>query len=98
MLHNRANGKELKEKLKVSPEKRITISFYKYHKIVEPTAFRNELYRLLDNLGVLGRIYVANEGINAQISVPEARLEEFKSHLFQIDFLNDIRLNIAIDD
>src|SRR5258707_4509009 len=98
MLHNRVNGKELKEKLKLSSEERITISFYKYHKIDEPATFRNELYKLLDNLGVKGRIYVAHEGINAQISVPQANLELFKSHLFQIDLLNGVRLNIAIED
>jgi UPF0176 protein len=97
MLHNRTNSKELKEKLRNSAEKRVTISFYKYHKITEPAVFRDELYRLLDNLGVLGRIYVAHEGINAQISVPEANLEEFKSHLFKIDFLDGIRLNIAVE-
>src|SRR6185369_4260189 len=97
MLHNRTNSKELKEKLRNSPEKRVTISFYKYHKITEPAIFRNDLYRLLDNLGVMGRIYVAQEGINAQISVPEANLEEFKSHLFKIDFLDGIRLNIAVE-
>ncbi|GHN02984.1 UPF0176 protein [Cytophagales bacterium WSM2-2] len=98
MLHNRTNGKELKEKLAKSKEKRITISFYKYHKITDPAAFRDLLYRTLDNIGVLGRIYVAHEGINAQISVPEANLELFKTHLFEIDFLKNIRLNIAIED
>jgi UPF0176 protein len=98
MLHNRINSKELKEKLKHSTEPRTTISFYKYHKIQDPQKFRNDLYLLFDQLGVLGRIYVAREGINAQISVPTDHVEKFKSQLFQIDFLNGIRLNIAIDD
>src|SRR6478609_11885328 len=98
MLHNRTNGKELKEKLKQSVEPRTTISFYKYHKILDPQKFRNELYLLFDQLGVLGRIYVAHEGINAQISVPSDNVEKFKLQLFQIDFLNGIRLNTAIDD
>ncbi|HTH56562.1 MAG TPA: rhodanese-related sulfurtransferase [Cyclobacteriaceae bacterium] len=98
MLHNRTNSKELKERLKNSDQQRVTISFYKYHKIPQPAVFRNELYHLLDHLGVMGRIYVAHEGINAQISVPEKALQEFKAQLFQIDFLNNIRLNIAIED
>src|ERR1043165_497624 len=98
MLHNRTNSKELKDRLRSSDERRVTISFYKYHKIAEPATFRNELYRQLDNLGVMGRIYVAHEGINAQISVPEIKLGEFKSSLFQIDFLNNVRLNIAVED
>jgi len=98
MLHNRTNSKELKERLRNSDEKRVTISFYKYHKIAEPGVFRDELYKLLNNLGVMGRIYLAHEVINAQISAPENGLDEFKSHLFQIDFLRNIRLNIAIED
>jgi len=98
MLYNRINSKELKEKLKQSSEPRTTISFYKYHKIDDPQLFRNELYLLFDQLGVLGRIYVAHEGINAQISVADKNVEPFKSKLFQINFLNGIRLNTAIDD
>jgi len=98
MLHNRINSKELKEKLKHSTEQRTTVSFYKYHKIQDPQKFRNDLYLLFDQLGILGRIYVAHEGINAQISVSTDNVEKFKSQLFQIDFLNGIRLNMAIDD
>jgi UPF0176 protein len=98
MLHNRINSKELKEKLKLSSESRTTISFYKYHKIEDPKEFRDKLYILFDQLGVLGRIYVAHEGINAQLSVPDENVAQFKSQLFQIDFLDGIRLNTAIDD
>ena len=46
-------------------------------------------------MGVLGRIYVANEGINAQLSLPADKFSAFKSHLDTITFLKDIRLNIA---
>ncbi len=98
MLYNRINSKELKEKLKQSSEPRTTISFYKYHNIEDPQRFRNELYLLFDQLSVLGRIYVAYEGINAQLSVPDNNVARFKTQLFQIDFLNGLRLNTAIDD
>ncbi len=98
MLHNRTSGKELKEKLSKSSEPRTTISFYKYHKIEEPAQFRNELYKLFASINVLGRIYVAHEGINAQISVPTENFIAFKSLLDQIDFLKNIRLNTAIED
>ena len=98
-LHNRIEGKVLKERLHQSASvKRVTLSFYKYHHIQEPQAFRDELYRRFDSLGVLGRIYVAHEGINAQVSVPEEYLETFRSELFSFSFLNGIRLNIAVDD
>ena len=81
-----------------STEERITISFYKYHQIEEPKIFRDDLYRLFDQLGVMGRIYVAHEGINAQISAPKNNLEIFKEKLYSISFLNGVRLNVAVDD
>jgi UPF0176 protein len=97
-LHNRIDSRVLKEKLQSLPQKRVTISFYKYHHIQDPAAFRDELYRNLDSVGVLGRIYVANEGINAQISAPEENLESFRNYLYSISFLHGIRLNIAVQD
>ena len=97
-LYNRINGKELKEKLNLSNEQRTTISFYKYHHLADPATFRDELYKLLDQIHVLGRIYVAKEGINAQISVPTHQLDNFRTQLFSIDFLNGVRLNLAVDD
>ncbi|HEU5292415.1 MAG TPA: rhodanese-related sulfurtransferase, partial [Cyclobacteriaceae bacterium] len=98
-LHNKIEGKILKEKLLLAPGvDRVTLSFYKYHHIEDPQVFRNELYKQLDSLEVLGRIYVAHEGINAQISVPREKFEAFKKELFSIPFLNGIRLNIAVDD
>ncbi|MCX8491556.1 MAG: rhodanese-related sulfurtransferase [Cyclobacteriaceae bacterium] len=97
-LYNRINGKELKAKLKQAPEERLTISFYKYHQLSEPKVFRDELYQLLESIHVLGRIYVAYEGINAQISVPTTHLEFFKTQLYSISFLDGVRLNTAVDD
>src|SRR5436189_503547 len=97
-LHNRISRKELKEIIKNDSTSRTTISFYCYFKIEEPQLFRNELYKQLKELGVLGRIYVASEGINAQISLPTANFEAVRSYLYSIKPLNDLRLNIAVDD
>lgn len=97
-LHNRVDGRILKEKMRSMAEKRVTISFYRYHRITNPQAFRDELFIGLQNINVLGRIYVATEGINAQISVPEAQLDAFRNYLFSINWLNGVRLNIAVDD
>ena len=57
-LHNRIEGRILKEKMRAAQEKRITISFYKYHHILDPQAFRDDLFLNLEKLGILGRIYV----------------------------------------
>lgn len=97
-LHNRISRKELKERIQNDPTVRTTISFYNYIFIEDPGQFRNELYRCFSALGVFGRIYVASEGINAQISVPADNLELFRSTLYQIPGFNDLRLNIAVDD
>ncbi len=97
-LHNRVSRKELKERIQQDSTPRITISFYCYFKIDEPDQFRNELYRQFTALGVLGRVYLAHEGINAQISVPEANKESFRQYLYSVRPLNGLRLNIAVDD
>lgn len=46
----------------------------------------------------MGRVYVAHEGINAQIALPSVNFEGFKDKLYTIDFLNQIRLNVAIEE
>jgi UPF0176 protein len=97
-LHNKVNNDELKHRMLESAEVRTTLSFYQYAHIENPEKFRNELYLLLDEVGVYGRIYVAKEGINAQISVPTANFEAFKARLYSISFLDGVRLNIAIED
>lgn len=97
-LHNRISHKELREKMLLETEPRITISFYKYFNIEHPKEFRDELYRHFTNLKVFGRIYVAHEGINSQISVPESNFEAFKNYLYSLKSLEGLRLNIAVDD
>jgi UPF0176 protein len=98
VLHNRISNKELKEKLYQENFPRTTISFYQYFSIQDPLAFRDELYKSLNTLQVFGRIYIATEGINAQISVPTHLFEEFKTYLYSIKGLEGVRLNIAVND
>jgi len=98
ILHNRVNRRELKERLRQTDERRVTLSYYKYVQLPEPTTFRDELYLTYKKLGVLGRIYVASEGVNAQISVPEANFEAFKNAMNGWDFFQNLRLNIAVED
>lgn len=97
-LYNRISQEELKKRLYEETIHRNTISFYQYFFIEDPAAFRDELYRELNSLNVFGRIYVAHEGINAQVSVPDSNLLAFKEYLYSFGALNNIRLNIAVDD
>jgi UPF0176 protein len=98
VLHNRISGEELKRRLYEETEPRTTISFYKYFPVQNPQEFRDKLYKHLYNLNVFGRIYIAHEGINAQASIPQSNFEAFKSFLYSIKELNNVRLNIAVDD
>ncbi len=98
ILHNRVSQQELKERLYKEDFSRITFSFYQYSFIEDPKTFRDELYKNLDELKVFGRIYIAHEGVNAQLSAPGNSFETLKNYLHSIPPFKDVRLNIAVDD
>ncbi len=98
ILHNRVSQVELKELLYKETIKRITVSFYNYFLENDPVLFRDALYKGLNELGVFGRIYIAQEGINAQVSIPENNFVAFKNFLYSFENLNNVRLNIAVDN
>ncbi|WGD35717.1 rhodanese-related sulfurtransferase [Olleya sp. YS] len=96
-LYNKLSANERAELIKQAGKERLTLSFYQYAHISNPQEFRDQLFIKWDSLDVLGRIYVATEGINAQLSLPADHFKDFKQHLDNIDFLKDFRLNIAIE-
>ena len=96
-LYNKLSAQERATILEEAGTERLTLSFYKYAHIHNPQLFRDHLFLSWDSLEVLGRIYVAHEGINGQLSLPAPRFEEFKAHLDSIRFLEGVRLNIAIE-
>jgi UPF0176 protein len=77
---------------------RRTLSFYRYTEIDNPPDFRDQLYTLFQKLDILGRVYIAGEGINAQISVPEKNFITFVEALNGIEALKGVRINSAIED
>ena len=98
MLVNKVDRKVLKEQLQNETFKRRTISFYKYFEIENPQEFRDELFRKWTEFNCFGRIYVAREGINAQMSVPEHHLEAFLAYLYSIPALDQLPIKYAIED
>ncbi|MEQ1554765.1 MAG: rhodanese-related sulfurtransferase [Ferruginibacter sp.] len=96
VLHNRLSQAELKKMLVEEKEPRITISFYRYFFIANPVEYRDEMYKLFNALKVFGRIYIAHEGINAQLSLPESNAQKFTEIVEGIEGLQNLRLNIAI--
>lgn len=96
-LYNTLSAEERAVMIDDAGKQRLTLSFYAYAQIENPTQFRNELFIAWNPLGVLGRIYVAHEGINAQLSLPADQFYEFKDTIEKYEFMKGIRLNIAVE-
>ena len=96
-LYNKLSAKEREALIKEAGKDRLTLSFYQYAHIDNPQEFRDQLFMVWDKMDVLGRIYVAKEGINGQLSLPADQFDAFKAHLDEIPFLKDVRLNIAVE-
>ncbi len=96
-LYNTLSAEERAELIDQAGKQRLTLSFYAYAKIENPQQFRNDLFIAWNALDALGRIYVAHEGINAQMSVPAENFETFRNTLEVYDFMKSIRLNVAVE-
>jgi UPF0176 protein len=97
-LYNRIGREELKKQLMAETFTRKTISFYRYFYLDHPQQFRDEIYAAWSQLGCFGRIYVAREGINAQMSVPEHRWDEFEQGLTNWPIFDRIPIKFAVED
>ena len=96
-LYNTLSADERAIMIDHAGKRRLTLSFYAYAHILDPTQFRNELFLAWNTLDVLGRIYVATEGINAQLSLPADHFYDFKNTIEEYSFMKSIRLNIAVE-
>ncbi len=96
-LYNTLSAEERAVLIDEAGKQRLTLSFYAYAKIEDPKSFRDFLFLAWNHLEVLGRIYVAKEGINAQLSLPADNFYEFKKSIEEYDFMRGIRLNIAVE-
>lgn len=97
-LYNRINSEELKLKLFAETFKRKTISFYRYFILDTPQIIRDQLYLDWSKLNCFGRIYIAGEGINAQMSIPEENLDAFYESLNKYPIFDQIPIKYAIED
>ena len=97
-MFNKKSQIQLKKDLDKESFKRITCSFYRYVNIMNAEEFRNRLYQKFSHLNILGRIYVANEGINAQISIPEHNWTMFNDYVNSEDLLSGVKLKKAVKE
>ncbi len=96
-LYNTLSAEERAQLIDEAGKERLTLSFYAYAKILDPKKFRDDLFIAWNALDALGRIYVATEGINAQMSVPADQFDAFRETLEVYDFMKGIRLNVAVE-
>ncbi len=97
-LYNRYSRQDLQKRLDAEDFSRRTVSFYRYVIIEDVEAMRDRLYAMWDDMQCLGRIYIAREGINAQMNVPEHYWEQFVQSLYAIDEFSNVPFKIAVED
>ena len=97
-MFNKLNKDQALDLLNKEEFKRKTVSFYRYVKIENPSKLRDDLYLNWSSLKVFGRIYLAEEGVNAQISVPENNWDTFVVNVLSYTYFKDIPFKIAIED
>ena len=97
-MFNKLSKQQAMRLLKKETIKRKTVSFYKYVILDHPDKLRDELYAAWKDLGVLGRIYLAQEGINAQLSVPINNWDAFRNNLYSKKAFLNMPIKIAIED
>ncbi|KAI1319633.1 hypothetical protein EDD11_003626 [Mortierella claussenii] len=79
----------------------VTISFYQFRPINKDDLIKIQYYFLTDlrTMDVVGRIYISVEGINAQISCPKDRVDQFKLYYSQHwPIFDKIRFNPAMSE
>lgn len=96
-LKNKLDKATCLKALAEEPFKRVTLSFYRYVKLEHPRELRDELFREWSDLGVFGRIYVAREGINAQLSVPEHHFDAFRTNLESREAFKNMPFKIGVE-
>ena len=76
---------------------RVTLSFYRYVRFTDPEAFVALLHDTWNVFDCYGRIYVASEGINAQMSVPVEHWDDFDAWITSQPELSGVPYKIAVD-
>ena len=97
-MFNKLSKSECLDILNKEDFSRKTVSFYRYVILKDLSDFRDELYKSWNKLAVLGRIYIAKEGINAQLSVPEHHWEEFIENINSYKQFQGVPFKFALED
>jgi len=69
------------------------LSFYRFSEIEDPEEMKNKLMALWKPFRAVGRVYVAKEGVNAQMAVPSNVLSNFKRACETLPLFQGLYLN-----
>ncbi|MEO8588964.1 MAG: rhodanese-related sulfurtransferase [Flavobacteriales bacterium] len=97
-LRNLHHPDALRARIEREGIERTTLSFYRYVRLDDVEDLRNTLYIEWETLGILGRIYLSQEGINAQVSLPTVNLEKFRELLDSREAFKNVPWKIAVED
>ena len=89
---------EQKKQVENDGIERVTLSFYRYFRLQKPEAFAATLRERWVALGCLGRIYVASEGINAQMNVPKRHWDQFDAFNKSLPEFTGVPYKIAVEE
>ena len=97
-LYNKKNKEQLLEQIDKETFNRTTLSFYKYTTLDNLSDLRDKLYKQWKSLNILGRVYLASEGINAQISIPENNITNFKTSISTYKSFKNLYYKVAHEE
>jgi len=100
-MHKKVNLKSKEELIRDIENEdfaRKTLSFYKYVKIENPKEMRDFLFDKFEELKCLGRIYVAHEGINSQMNVPEHNWQAFDNFIQNTKEFSGVPYKTAVEE
>ena len=66
------------------------ILFYKFKSMKDLDKFRREHLKFCEDLGIMGRILIANEGINGSVSGTREQIDSYKKHLTSLEGFDGI--------
>ncbi|MBY0376759.1 rhodanese-related sulfurtransferase [Patescibacteria group bacterium] len=95
---NTKSKEELLRDLSAENFRRKTVSFYKYVKISNPKIMRDNIFDKFTELKCLGRIYIASEGINAQLNVPEHNWKQFDNFIQSMPEFTGVPYKVAVEE
>ncbi len=97
-LANHLSREQAMKEIAAESFSRQTISFYRYILLDNVEELRDQLFEEWHKLGVLGRVYLSSEGINAQINVPVPNLETFRASIDTSPYFKDVPFKLAIEE